>query len=138
MRNAAELLLQACQVESDGTAVSAEVGSAACRIELRGSDGSANPYLALAATAVAGLDGIARDLDPGYPSAPGERPATAAALPETLLHAVQALRADSLLLKAFATEHPVGDYFADAKEQEFLGWHNRVSDWEIQSYLTAY
>jgi glutamine synthetase len=59
-------------------------------------------------------------------------------LPQTLLHAVQALRGDQLLLDALGTDLPVADYFADAKEQEFLRWHNTVSDWEVRSYLTAY
>jgi glutamine synthetase len=32
----------------------------------------------------------------------------------------------------------VAEYFADLKEQEFLTWHNTVTEWEIRSYLTAY
>ena len=42
------------------------------RIELRSGDGSANPYLAIATALAAGLDGVARDADPGLPSGPGE------------------------------------------------------------------
>ena len=38
---------------------------AAARLELRFPDAAANPYLALAGMAMAGLDGIARGLDPG-------------------------------------------------------------------------
>ncbi|BEP13776.1 type III glutamate--ammonia ligase [Acidothermaceae bacterium B102] len=108
------------------------------RIELRGSDGSANPYLAIAATVVAGLDGITSATDPGDPCGPGESRAASATMPQTLLHAVQALRADALLVAAMSTDLPVADYFADAKEKEFLEWHNTVTGWEIQSYLTAY
>jgi glutamine synthetase len=108
------------------------------RIELRGSDGSANPYLALAATAAAGMDGLSRSADPGDPCGPGESRATSATLPQTLLHAVQALRADAVLVEALSTELPVVEYFAEAKEKEFLTWHNTVTDWEIRSYLTAY
>jgi glutamine synthetase len=37
----------------------------AIRLELRFPDAAANPYLALAAVVMAGLDGIARGLDPG-------------------------------------------------------------------------
>jgi glutamine synthetase len=108
------------------------------RIELRGSDGSANPYLAIAAAAAAGLDGVTREVDPGDPCGPGESRAGSARLPRTLLHAVEALRASQLLLDAMGTEAPVAAYFADAKEQEFLLWHNTVTDWEVKSYLTAY
>ena len=35
------------------------------RIENRSGDGAANPYLAMAATLAAGLDGIENQIDPG-------------------------------------------------------------------------
>lgn len=108
------------------------------RVELRGGDGSANPYLAIAATLAAGWDGITNSSDPGDPCGPGETREGAVSLPATLLHAVEALRRDPVLLEAFGTEHPVAEYFAQIKEDEFLTWHNQVSDWEIRSYLTAY
>jgi glutamine synthetase len=108
------------------------------RIELRGSDGSANPYLAIATTVTAGIDGVTRQSDPGDPCGPGQSRATSATLPQTLLHAVQALRDDPLMVEALGTDLPVAEYFADAKEKEFLRWHNTVSDWEVRSYLTAY
>ncbi|MER7797304.1 type III glutamate--ammonia ligase [Microbacterium sp. NPDC096154] len=108
------------------------------RIELRAGDGSANPYLAIATTLLAGLEGIERTADPGDPCGPGEHRGGSAELPRTLLHAVEALRADATLLDAIDAGHGVGQYFADAKEDEFLRWHNTVSDWEITHYLTAY
>ena len=40
---------------------------ASTNIEVKAVDGSANPYLALGALVVAGLDGISRGLDPGEP-----------------------------------------------------------------------
>lgn len=108
------------------------------RIEVRASDGSANPYLAIAATLYAGITGIDQASDPGDPCGPGEFRETSAPLPQTLLHAVEALRDDAVLLAAVDGGRGVGDYFADAKEEEFLTWHNTVSDWEVHSYLTAY
>ncbi|NKX54451.1 type III glutamate--ammonia ligase [Arthrobacter mobilis] len=107
------------------------------RIELRSGDGSANPYLALAAAIAAGLDGIERKLDPGAPCGPGERRPEAHTLPATLLHAVQALREDPVMLSALSGSEEVGRYYAAAKEEEFLQWHNQVSDWEVHRYLTA-
>jgi glutamine synthetase len=106
------------------------------RIELRGGDGSANPYLALAATLAAGLDGIGRDLDPGSPGADGaKRPE----LPMTLLHAVEALAEDSVVSGALdAAGAGVCDYFAGLKREEFFAWHNTVAPWEIDRYLTAF
>ncbi|WP_255513366.1 type III glutamate--ammonia ligase [Homoserinibacter sp. GY 40078] len=107
------------------------------RIELRGTDGSANPYLAIAATLAAGLDGIGRGVQPGPPSRPGTFPEGAATLPPTLLHAVEALRSDELLLTALGGDGTIGRYYADVKEDEFLRWHNTVTPWEIDTYLTA-
>lgn len=107
------------------------------RLELRSGDGAANPYLAIAATIAAGLDGIEKSLDPGTPSGPGERKPDAHALPATLMHAVEALRRDEVMLTALSGDPAVGRYFADAKEQEFISWHGNVTAWEITNYLTS-
>jgi glutamine synthetase len=103
------------------------------RMEMRGADGSANPYLAIAASLAAGLDGIGRRLDPGLPGA--ERPE----LPPTLLHAVDALTADPVVSGALdAAGAGVSAYFAALKREEFLDWHGSVGAWEIDRYLTAF
>jgi glutamine synthetase len=107
------------------------------RIELRSGDGSANPYLAIATAIAAGLDGVEKSLDPGLPSGPGESKPHAHLLPATLLHAVEALRKDPVMLASLSGEAEIGNYYADAKEEEFLSWHNQVSDWEIRTYLTS-
>jgi glutamine synthetase len=107
------------------------------RIELRSGDGSANPYLAIATAIEAGLDGVANGTNPGSPSGPGESAPDAHLLPATLLHAVEALRRDPVLLSAMSGDEAIGKYYADAKEEEFLNWHNQVSDWEIRAYLTS-
>ncbi len=104
------------------------------RVELRGGDGSANPYLAIAASLAAGLDGIERDLDPGEPGA-----TTRPDLPPTLLHAVDALLADPTVSGALDAAGPgVCRYFADLKRAEFFDWHGTVGAWEIDRYLTAF
>lgn len=107
------------------------------RIELRSGDGSANPYLAIAVAIEAGLDGIRTGADPGSPSGPGESGRDAHLLPPTLLHAVEALRRDPVILAGLSGDEAIGRYYADAKEEEFLSWHNQVSDWEIRTYLTS-
>jgi glutamine synthetase len=104
------------------------------RIELRAADGSANPYLAAAVALAAGLDGITRNLDPGQPGTE-----TGASLPKTLLHAVEAFEADPVLTGAVdGVGAGVAAYFADLKRDEFFDWHNTVSPWEIDRYLTAF
>ncbi|MGX1159245.1 gamma-glutamylmethylamide synthetase [Arthrobacter sp. SLBN-100] len=107
------------------------------RIELRSGDGSANPYLAIATAIAAGLDGVEKSLDPGQPSGPGESKPDAHLLPATLLHAVESLRKDPVILASLSGDPAIGSYYADAKEEEFLSWHNQVSDWEIRAYLTS-
>jgi glutamine synthetase len=106
------------------------------RVELRGGDGSANPYLAIAAALGAGLDGIARNLDPGPVGASAEngRP-----LPPTLLHAVDELVDDEVIIGVLdAVGKGVAKYFADLKRDEFFSYHSTVSPWEVEQYLTAF
>jgi glutamine synthetase len=104
------------------------------RVELRGADGSANPYLAAAATIAAGLDGVSRGLDPGAPGSGTKTP-----LPLTLLHALDAFEADPVITGALdGASAGVAAYFAQLKREEFFEWHNTVSSWEIDRYLTAF
>ena len=108
------------------------------RIELRGGDGAANPYLALAATLAAGLDGIAREVDPGAPGT-GPDAIVRPDLPPTLLHAIDALTADPVVVAGLDAAGPgVAAYFADLKREEFLDWHSTVGSWEHDRYLTAF
>jgi glutamine synthetase len=107
------------------------------RIEMRGGDGSANPYLAVAGALGAGLDGIERNLDPGTPG--GDNGVARDALPLTLLHAIEALEADTALSGALDAAGPgVAAYFATLKREEFFTWHSQVSAWEVDHYLTAF
>ena len=107
------------------------------RVELRAGDGSASSYLATAGALGAGLDGIIRAADPG---APGPRDEVGAALPRTLLDAVHALEGDEVIrgvLDSVDPEAGVAGYYADLKRQEFYDWHNSVSAWEFDRYLTS-
>lgn len=107
------------------------------RIELRGSDGSANPYLAMAAALGAGLDGIARRLDPGEPGISGE--GKRVSLPLTLLHALEALETDDVIRGVLDTDRAgVADYFANLKREEYFRWHGQVTAWEVDQYLQAF
>ncbi|GAA1720685.1 type III glutamate--ammonia ligase [Dietzia cercidiphylli] len=105
------------------------------RVELRGGDGSANPYLAVAVQLAAGLDGVRRELDPGVPATVGEATHT---LPPTLLHAVEEMGRDDVVRAALDIGGDgVAAYYADLKREEFISWHNTVTQWEIDEYLTA-
>jgi len=107
------------------------------RIELRGGDGAANPYLAIAATVGAGLDGISKQADPGSPG--GDNGRERRALPMTLLDAVESLEADAVVRAALDVAGPgVAEYFAECKRAEFFDWHSQVTAWEIDNYVTAF
>lgn len=110
------------------------------RVELRGGDGSANPYLAIAGTLGAGLDGVARGAHPGPV---GSAPESVKELPQTLLQAVEALEADEVMRDILDSAHrddvpSVAAHFAELQREEFFAWHAAVSPWEIDSYLTAF
>lgn len=82
--------------------------SATANVELKPMDVTANPYLALAATLAAGIDGIERNLDPGEPTTVD--PATLSdeerdskgiyPLPASLDEALDALERDEVLIGA--------------------------------------
>ncbi len=106
------------------------------RIELRGGCGSANPYLAAAAALGAGLHGIANRTDPGEM---GAQATTRPALPSTLIHAVETLEADPVMMEVLDAAGPgVANYYANLKRDEFYSYHSQVSAWEIDQYLTAF
>lgn len=81
---------------------------ASTNIEFKACDATANPYLALGALLVAGLDGIRNSLDPGEPMTddPNELSTTELSrqgvqpLPATLEAAITALEGDELLMSA--------------------------------------
>ncbi len=98
--------------------------SATANIELKPVDVTCNPYLALAAVLVAGMDGMDRGLDPGEPTvvdpatlsdkerdARGIRP-----LPVSLEEAVDALEGDEVLIAALG-EPLVRTHVAVARAQ---------------------
>ncbi len=94
-------------------------------VENRAPDMSVNPYLALAITLAAGLDGIEQELDPGQPLNESTYELTPAQLkasgtpflPRTLLHAIEAFEADPIVEKAFGAE--MRDIYLAQKQREW-------------------
>ena len=118
------------------------------QIEHRGVCGSANPYLATAAMMAAGLDGIDRRLKAGDPietnlyEAPDTEIDTLGIqrFPGTLFHAVEHLPTNDALragLGKVKGEDYV-DYYARVKREEFYAYHQTVSPWEVNRYLTLF
>ena len=114
------------------------------RVELRSADPSANPYLALAVTIAAGLDGVKRGLVPP-PAVDGNIYAMSDAqrkkhkiqmLPTSLESAITELKKDKLICNTLG-EHILEKY-VEAKELEWQNYKTRISQWEIDEYLSKY
>jgi glutamine synthetase len=102
-----------------------------------------NPYLALAAYAAAGIDGIERKIDPGDPnlgnmyeqSLEEIRSCGISILPQSLWEALDALRADEVVKGALG---PIADEFLDVKTKEWETYDKQVTQWEVDEYLTFF
>ena len=103
----------------------------ASRIENRVADTSANPFYAIAAQIVSGLDGITRGLKPpGATDTPYEG---AEALPRNLYSAIEAFERSTLFPKYFGDDFQ--SYMATLKRFEWDRYLMSISDWEQQEYF---
>jgi len=114
------------------------------RIECRAVDPSMNPYLGAAMMLAAGLEGIEQDLDPGdpidlnmYELGPAElKRLGVETLPRTLIEAVEAFAADPLGREVMGAD--LFGSFIELKSREWWNYHNSVSTWELNEYLTKF
>lgn len=112
------------------------------RIEWRLPDPSCNVYAALAATLAAGLNGIENSMAP--PAAcnadlyeqHANRGAMPAQLPRDLKTAVDALEADTVLIKLVGSAFC--DEFVRLKRLEWDAFSAQVSPWELKKYADTY
>jgi glutamine synthetase len=118
------------------------------RVEDRTIDGACNPYLAAAVILAAGLDGIESKVDPGDPN-----PSNLYAhepedlekmgielLPANLLDATRELERDEVIREALGRgrDEDYVDYFIRVKRDEWTRYHEQVTPWEIEEYLTRF
>jgi len=111
------------------------------RIELRFPDPLCNPYLAFAAMALAGLDGIKKKIDPGDPvdedvyefSKKKMRELGIRELPGSLKEALDALESDEVVQRALGSE--VLDQFLEVKRKEWIEYSMQVTPWEYTQYF---
>lgn len=114
------------------------------RIELRNPDPAANPYLTFAICLAAGLDGIKKGMK--VPESIDENIYTMTeecrkmsgieSLPATLEDAVAELEKDPLIRETLG-EHVYTNYI-EAKKKEWDNYRTRVSQWELDNYLSQY
>jgi glutamine synthetase len=112
-------------------------------IENRASDMCLNPYLGLAMTAGASLEGLRQKLDPGPPAEKSlydldrkKGKAGIKPLPGTLLEAVTALENDSLAKEVLGPIMHAS--FCRYKNDEWHRFHEHVTEWEQKEYLRFY
>ncbi|HZB85256.1 MAG TPA: type III glutamate--ammonia ligase [Gaiellaceae bacterium] len=118
------------------------------RVEDRTIDGACNPYLAAAAVLAAGLDGIENGLDPGDPNSDNLyavgydelRGRGLETLPANLLDATEELERDDVLRTALGRgrDEDYVDYYVRVKREEWNRYHEQVTPWEIDEYLTRF
>ncbi len=114
------------------------------RLELRNPDPSCNPYLALAGILAAGLDGIEKALEPPAPvnanifemNERARKKNKIVSLPGDLSEAISTMK-QSALVKEVLGPH-VFDKFIEAKTSEWNSYRTKVTQWELNSYLTKY
>ena len=114
------------------------------RIELRSPDPSCNPYLALAVSLKAGLDGIKNKISPPpatncniYRMTCEEREhQNIPCLPESLYEAIQELQRDELIKSALGN-HCYNRY-VEAKLIEWNEYKAKVTKWELDKYINKF
>jgi glutamine synthetase len=118
--------------------------AATVNLELKASDASSNPYLALGGLIAAGLDGIARQLDPGEAALvdPGDFSDEERAkrgikrFPTTQAEALEALEQDELLMAALG---PVlANAYLTVKQSEYRAFAAEDIGFEIQHHLNKF
>ena len=122
-------------VDNRTTAVRAIPGSKkSSRVELRLTGADINPYLAMAASLAAGLDGIERKLELP-PPAVNAYAGDATPLPRTLSEAARLFR-ESRVAREWLGE-PFVDHFASTREWEVRQYEKAVTDWELARYFES-
>lgn len=114
------------------------------RIELRNPDPSCNPYLALAVTLKAGLDGIKGKILPPPPVNQNIYHMTSEerfnqgieSLPANLYEALRELKKDVIIQEALGRH--IYNNFIKAKEIEWEVYSTQVHDWEVKQYLNMF
>jgi glutamine synthetase len=122
-------------VDNRTTAVRAIPGSSkSARVELRLAGADINPYLAMAASLAAGLDGIERKLElppPTVNAYSGDAPP----LPRTLAAAAKLFHESAMARRWLGDEFV--DHYAATREWEVRQFEKAVTDWELARYFES-
>jgi glutamine synthetase len=110
------------------------------RCESRNADSACNPYLAATLILAAGLEGVRENLNPGDPQNDNlyelDEAQLAARgihyLPRNLEEAVAAFASDPFVERVLGSE--LRNEFITYKTDEWLAYHQQVSQWEVDRY----
>lgn len=118
------------------TAVRAIAGSAkSTRIELRLSAADMNPYLAMAASLAAGLEGIKQKIEPPDAVTNAYIAGSGRALPRDLAEATALFRQSELAQRWFGAEFV--EHYAATRDWEVRRYQRAVTDWELSRYFES-
>jgi len=123
-------------VDNRTTAVRAIPGGAkSARVELRLSGADMNPYLAMAASLAAGLEGVELGAEPPDATVNGYEAGGPGRLPGSLAEASRLFRTSEFTRKWFGDAFV--DHFAATREWEVRQFEKAVTDWELGRYLES-
>jgi glutamine synthetase len=108
--------------------------SKSSRIELRLTGADINPYLAMAASLAAGLEGIQQGLKPWPPEVDGYK-SGAKRLPRSLAEATRLLNSSEVARDWLGNDFI--DHYVATREWEVRQFERAVTDWELARYLES-
>ena len=109
-------------------------GRKSSRVEMRLPGADMNPYLAMAASLAAGLEGVDRRLDPPPPTV-NAYTTDAPALPRNLTEATRLFRSSAMARRWLGDEFV--EHYAATREWEVRQFEKAVTDWELARYFEA-
>jgi len=112
------------------------MGDSATHIENRSGDPAANPYLYMGSQIIAGLDGIANQIDPGSPLPDPYAQTQRPPMPSSLNEAVDALSVSTMFREALGNEFI--DHYVSVRRHEIGRFQSFVTDWEHREYFEAF
>lgn len=110
-------------------------GEKSARIEMRLTGADINPYLAMAASLAAGLDGIEREMEPPEPALNAYEAKNAPPLARNLREATDLFRESAVARKWFGDAFV--DHYAATREWEMRQYEKAVTDWELSRYFES-
>ena len=111
------------------------MGDPGTHIENRAGEPAANPYLYMGSQIIAGLDGMAKRVDPGSPLADPHAQTDRPLMPSSLDESVDALSASTMFRAALGDEFI--DHYITVRRQELGRFRQHVTDWEHREYFEA-